>query len=70
MSINLRVVEYQTWGRYLSIYTVYRIDVRFKDEEWFVFRRFSEFMDMHNRVMNLNVLFFMASNFVRCCFSF
>ena len=50
MAVNLRISEYQTWGRYLSLYTVYRIDVKYKDDEWFIFRRFSEFTGMHDLV--------------------
>lgn len=52
MSVNLRIVDHQTWGRYLSIYTVFRIDVKYKDDNWFIFRRFSEFTDMHTAFLN------------------
>jgi len=51
MSINIRVGEHLTWGRYFGIYTVYKIDVKYKGDTWIIFRRFSEFTDMHSRFL-------------------
>lgn len=52
--LSAEVVGHSIWGYGVFAHAVYRINVTYKQDNWTIYRRFSEFASLHERLTAIN----------------